>query len=505
MKPSIRQQAIFDCWEKEDCNVLIKAVAGSGKTTTLLKLLEMSGKKTLFLAFNKSIQMEIEEKLLKKGITNARAITMHSLGLMAIKRKVKYNIVSSKSFKLALETEKKNRHLFNNFSFKEKQFMTAVLINMNEVSRMYLTDDFHEINMHMETMSRPISTDVDADRIWEAFVRLRDETYIGSQIDIDFVDMIYIPVLKNLKIPVKPEHLMIDEAQDLNLAQHMLVDRLLDQGHIEKWIAVGDSNQSIYGFSGAFKESFEKFAEKENVKELPLDICYRCPQEILSEANEVYNVMQGFKSYPGIVEEKFQEDVADIPEGSLIICRNTAPLVSLFFFLLSHEKKVLIKGDDILGTIKKFLRPHNRKSLSQAYYDMVDESLRLAQKAEQTQSNLDRFIASEYRDNMGIFELMRSFFSGRVMVQKVGDMIDYLESLLLQDDSEAITLCTIHKSKGLENERVYILNEELIPSKFAITPEQRVQEINLKYVARTRASEELYYLSVDTEALKKSI
>ena len=67
------------------------------------------------------------------------------------------------------------------------------------------------------------------------------------------------------------------------------------------------------------------------------------------------------------------------------------------------------------------------------------------------------------------------------------------------DDSEAITLCTIHKSKGLEANVVYILNEFLIPSKFAKSSVQLEQEQNLKYVARTRAKEEMYYLNIKND------
>ena len=63
-------------------------------------------------------------------------------------------------------------------------------------------------------------------------------------------------------------------------------------------------------------------------------------------------------------------------------------------------------------------------------------------------------------------------------------------------DESAVILCTIHKSKGLEAKVVYILNEFLIPSKFAKSPSQLEQEQNLKYVARTRATEELYYLNI---------
>jgi superfamily I DNA/RNA helicase len=83
---------------------------------------------------------------------------------------------------------------------------------------------------------------------------------------------------------------------------------------------------------------------------------------------------------------------------------------------------------------------------------------------------------------------------------KVGVIILELDSMFKSiDDSTAITLCTIHKSKGLEANIVYILNEFLIPSKFAKSPMQLEQERNLKYVARTRAKEELYYLNIKNE------
>ena len=48
-------------------------------------------------------------------------------------------------------------------------------------------------------------------------------------------------------------------------------------------------------------------------------------------------------------------------------------------------------------------------------------------------------------------------------------------------------LCTIHKSKGLEADEVVILRPDLIPSRFAKTEVDLVQEYNLLYVARTRA------------------
>lgn len=56
---------------------------------------------------------------------------------------------------------------------------------------------------------------------------------------------------------------------------------------------------------------------------------------------------------------------------------------------------------------------------------------------------------------------------------------------------KAITLSTIHKSKGLEARRVWWLNSSRCPAPWAKRPWQQQQEINLCYVAATRAIETL--------------
>jgi superfamily I DNA/RNA helicase len=57
-----------------------------------------------------------------------------------------------------------------------------------------------------------------------------------------------------------------------------------------------------------------------------------------------------------------------------------------------------------------------------------------------------------------------------------------------------VTLSTIHKAKGLEAERVFILDAWRLPSFYAKLPHQLEQEYNLLYVAITRAQRELYYV-----------
>ena len=79
-------------------------------------------------------------------------------------------------------------------------------------------------------------------------------------------------------------------------------------------------------------------------------------------------------------------------------------------------------------------------------------------------------------------------------VNNVKELVDMIKNIFT-DDVKGIMLSTIHKAKGLENERVFFLCPELIPSKFATQPWQYEQENNLKYVCITRAKKELIYIS----------
>lgn len=56
-------------------------------------------------------------------------------------------------------------------------------------------------------------------------------------------------------------------------------------------------------------------------------------------------------------------------------------------------------------------------------------------------------------------------------------------------------LSTIHKAKGLENDKIFLICPELIPSRFATQLWQLKQEQNLLYVAITRAKKDLTYVS----------
>ena len=76
-------------------------------------------------------------------------------------------------------------------------------------------------------------------------------------------------------------------------------------------------------------------------------------------------------------------------------------------------------------------------------------------------------------------------------------VISSIEKLFSDDETNGIKLSSIHKAKGLEANRVFLLQPEgaSIPHPMAKTSWQREQEFNLLYVAITRAIDELVYVS----------
>ena len=496
---SDRQLAIEDTWLNTDKNILCGAVAGSGKTTTLLSLLELRNKSTLFLAFNKTIQAEIQAKIESRNITWARAMTMHSLGLSAIRKalngkRIKIDINANKNYLISKQFFKKYRKSFTHLSWEKQQLLSMALHDINDGSRIFLTDDLDTIIDKLEDMDKcnEFYMDFDLPDYWRRFKEIRDEYYDirgKRELIIDFTDMLYLPAVKNLPIPVAPKYLMLDECQDMNLCQHAIIDKILSQGTVKQYIAVGDRNQAIYGFAGASAESFDMFLDKPNTIELPLDICYRCPPNIVNQANLVFKVMNAFKKDNGVVGNVTNHK--EIKEGSLIICRNVKPLLETYFKMLANNQLATLIGDDIKGRIDRILKPYKDHTAHTAHIEIRMRIDELKHKRDDESKREYYFL----KENEEMFKLLIDNLC------EPYDKISYLRDkvkTLFEDRDIKTKMCSIHKSKGLEADVVYILNEKAtIPSKFAISPSQKQQEQNLKYVARTRAKKELYYLNLE--------
>lgn len=502
-KPSEKQQLVFDTIVNTDKNILIQAIPGSGKTTTLIQSLNYFNKyyTKKFITFNKSISVEINEKLAKLNYPNAEAMTLHSLGLKAI-NEYSYNkikIDKNKGYKICNELEKINSD-FKKLHYKKKRIVSRNLIKLYDNGRLYLLNSSNDLDSLIEKtmLSESIITET-MNFIHDYFSiarRMNDIFTDNSNINtivIDFIDMIYFPVKFNLNIPLNADVLLLDEAQDFSLLQHKFIGNLLPK--VKRFIVVGDENQSIYGFGGADSDSFSKFRNYPNVTELSLDLNYRSKPAIVEEFNKIYNVGTAYRNDTDAIVDVIT-DPREIKEPSLVICRNKAPLVKVFIKLLEFNKKAYISSKDIFNMLKAFLNKYDDTTYLDVVVSDINSELVNIMRTHPDKLTKKQMI-QEYvlKENLGIIQAINDSNSDINTIRKLFKYID----LVNNNKKNAIELSTIHSTKGRECEIVYLLNESLMPVKFAKTKEELKQEQNLRFVARSRAMNEFYYLNLNTD------
>jgi len=107
-------------------NIKINAVAGSGKTTTLIEYARARpGEKILYLAFNKAVKLEAEKKFSEKGVSNVRIETAHSLAYSQIVRRANYTL-KNEGYKTPEVVEILD---LNNYTGRHTEYILATHIN----------------------------------------------------------------------------------------------------------------------------------------------------------------------------------------------------------------------------------------------------------------------------------------------------------------------------------------------------------------------------------------
>lgn len=478
------QKAIFDIYENTEKNIIIGATAGSSKTTCLVEMSKRTSpsKRLLFMAFNKSIAKELESRL-KDGIEVA---TFHSKGLKLL--------LSSFTFKMKLVENKcfnittKRLKLDDIFPNQQMRYHFELQEVWNQV-RVNLIENYEEdillicIEKDIEFRERMIEDIKLINKEWEKGMEvLRKGT---SEFPIDFTDMIYLPykMIPSEKFK-KYDVVMTDELQDVNVLQKEFILNCIKRRG--RFVGCGDFAQAIYSFQGASTDNFRSFQELPNTITLPLSISYRCAKKIIEEAKMVFG--GGIESSPtageGIVR---RGELKEANEGDFVLCRNNLPLVQAFVYFLSMKKKVTIKGKDLGNAIVRML---------EEVEDIKDIDFLLEEKLKDLEK---KGVVGKAAKNNPTYISLEEKCSIVKVLNKVWPNIRTLKNMLNEvftEKLEGIVLSTIHKSKGLEADRVFFLNQELIPSARAITEKAKYAEKCLRFVAITRAKKELIYCNI---------
>ena len=467
MNRTKQQQAILDCIENTDDHLIISAGAGTGKTTTIVEAAQSIGNvKAAFLAFNKSIATELNNKL-PDGV---EAKTFHAFGFAAIRS-------------AGIKT-KVNNYKLNNI-IKEllgDDYYFAPLKNLISKVKGGLIEgtDVKSINQLIDKYNINFGSDreevIGIKAIPAILTLCKTQTH-----HIDFDDMIWMPLVNLYPLP-QYDVLFVDEAQDFNESQRVLISKCVNGG---RCIIVGDENQAIYGFRGADSQSIDMFRQRletgtRKISEFPLSISWRCPNAVVKEANRYVKSLQAADN---AIDGSVVVDAPFFPQkGDIVLCRYNAPLISAFYDLISQGKSAYILGRDmtkgLITAVQKISKNNNMG---------VDEFKNLF--SQDFKYNYSRLMSINKENQAMALEDKKDCIM--IFVEKattVGGIIEEIKKVFDGKDYGDIMLSTVHKAKGLEADNVYILATERMPH-----PLGNNEENNICYVAITRAKKNLFY------------
>lgn len=492
--PSKYQQDIFDFIQHGNGNSVINALAGSGKTSTIVNAVKLipSTCNALFIAFNKEIVKELEKKL--AGVKNVQVKTLHSLGLLMIRRNLGTNIEIDE-YKYRTFIKKNIKQLssadFDKMTTKLMQQYTDNVIQLCDLGRYNLAQCEKDLLQVSARHDIPIIDD-ECNAVLNVMKWGRENTT-----SIDFTDMVWLPYELTLNpIGLQYDYIFIDECQDLNAAQRELFLRCFRRG--TRFIAVGDKKQAIYSFAGADAESFAKLQNLPNTTTLPLPISYRCPKKVVNLANQFVDTMECREGAPD-GEIVHNVSIKDIHDGDMVLCRTKMPLIKLYMRYLRMGVKSYVKGQDIGLNLLRMVDKTEQIVLNvslqkdgvfaRLYDDLFEERNRLMIKRgmDLEDATLSNQIMNKYDSIKALEILAEGLTSAR-------DLHDRIENVFAES-ADGVCLSTIHKAKGLEANNVYILCKTLMPSRLATQDWEKEQEQNLMYVAYTRAKYKLGFVS----------
>lgn len=472
--PSPRQSAIH-AEMLTGGNILVQACAGSGKTTTMVWLCGAipPSVRTLALSFNKSIA----EELAKRMPAHVRSATMHSLGFGMVRRAVRNVRLDDKKLRSVIDSHPAIAALGQNMRREE---IIGDLLNAVPLAQEMMLDprDAGAVGSACDQCGRSLDAP-DASLPLVASIVQAMDAIRGC---ITFSEMIRHPVVHGYPGDAF-DVVLVDECQDLNASQHALLRKLVRPGG--QLIAVGDRMQSIYGFRGADPLSMDRLAAEWHMREMPLDISYRCARSVVKLAKEIAgDVINPAPDAPaGSVTShpvtRMEATLEATREGDMVLARCNAPLAGACLKLLRQGKKATVRGRDIGARLSGLVRRAKASSVIDLIAYVREWEDDQAKKAERARKPTD-----------GIHDMAETLIVIASDCLTVADVFGRLAGLF-SDDRAGIVLSTVHKAKGLECDRVVILGPELMPAPWAKSPEEITQERNIRYVAITRAKREL--------------
>jgi len=356
--------------------------------------------------------------------------------------------------------------------------------------------------------------------------------------------------------------IFVDEYQDTNDTQYRLL-RQLAPNSSSNLCVVGDANQSIYGFRGANAGYIQRFTDDyPGAKVFRLKQSYRCSQTILSASSDVLSQPSGFlQGLTGGVQISVSEQPTEAAEAEFIARQIVELVGGVSFFSIDSsvtrgEKNegisslsdlaVLCRTRNQFETITKALNDHHipyqevgtipffreepfqsfvdllsvflsgnfekaapvfklkKRAFSKMQFEMAEEEIKKLDTVSFLNYLKDSFFPGEKFDEQN----WERFTSIAANMQNWSEFLNYVKlgagADIHRKNLEAVSLMTLHASKGLEFECVFIPGCEkgLLPYNLYKTEVDDEEEKRLLYVGMTRAKKLLYLTHARSRTLR---
>lgn len=487
---SAQQEEIFGWFANEEnvkSNLVVVARAGTGKTTTIIEGISRAPESSkLLCAFNKKIATELQTRIAECGAQNTQAKTLHALGLSIVMKFRSVRVDAS------TRADKLTNAVCGNTAPDTIKRLVSKLHTLGRETAPYATKlgDLTATAIEFECVpdeswsTTGFSIEYVETKALEA-MELAASVQSGDV--IDYSDMIFLPVRNHWVMPTY-DLVVVDEAQDMNVAQ-LEIAQAVCKGRLA---VVGDNMQAIYGFRGADSESLSRLKTTLEAVELTLTTTYRCGKAIVAKAQQFVSDFQAgeFNSDGEVLSLAAEKLTETAMASDFILSRVNAPLVSIAMKLLRSGKRTRVAGRDIgkglIALVRKLRGRSVPDMLSKISAWETREVHRLQAQLSASKNGKRATIEAKIegvRDQAG---MLVSLTDG---ARNVDEVIARIEALFTDDglgDAGVIVCSSVHKSKGLEANRVFILADTLR------TDSQ--EERNICYVAVTRAKNTLVYV-----------
>ncbi|MFB9993182.1 UvrD-helicase domain-containing protein [Deinococcus oregonensis] len=497
-----QQREFVEAVRSSGRHLVLRATAGSGKTTTLTEAAWHlgAGVKAVYFAYNKHSVTAVGPRL-PAGIG---ASTLHAYG-----RRV---LCGVRGPQLALDNDRSLRLaelVYGSEPVSRRQVRGAA--RMWDLAREYvLNEDAHEDDLAALAADAewPENDGVAGlRRVLRAFRHRSLQDWHAGGLP-DFTDFLWLPLELGLGRGTLGAAL-VDEAQDLTPLRQRFVTHLLglerqrpepgeDQEPLPRGrlIAVGDPEQAIYTYAGADPRGLWRLAERLGAQELPLSVSFRCPASHVALARNASEFIQASGMAQAGMVEHVAADLAHYGRGDVVLCRLNAPLLRLALLLMTRRISVNIRGRDLATRLETaaqeaFALPADEELIPDRIQALHERRARPLQFRADEGDRAAKKALGELNDLCSCLRLLAlraATLSGELGAGGKATLSGVSGVLrgLYREDADVL-LSTVHRAKGLEWERVTLLYPEQMPAPYGDPEEERC----VLFVALTRSQREL--------------